>query len=85
MEHVGFQVHSGVATKNSVFWDMSLCITVKVNRRFGETYRLQSSACCLLHAGFSFYLPIEPEIIGDMFFRNIRCLSTNYTALCSDR
>jgi hypothetical protein len=37
---VGFQVLRAVTMKNSIFWDVTPCIPVKVYRRFGGTYYL---------------------------------------------
>jgi hypothetical protein len=38
--HVGFEVLTAVVIKSTIFWDITLCIPLKVNRRFGATYRL---------------------------------------------
>jgi hypothetical protein len=35
----GFQVLAAVVMKNSSSWHITLCSAVKVNRRYGETYR----------------------------------------------
>jgi hypothetical protein len=45
---VGFQVLTSVVMKSTIFWDITPCSPVSVNRRFGGTYLL---ATCLL-AGF---------------------------------
>jgi hypothetical protein len=37
---VGFEVLTPVVMKSTIFWDTTLCSPLKVNRRFGETYRL---------------------------------------------
>jgi hypothetical protein len=37
--YVGFDVLTAVVMKSIIFWDISLCSTLKVNRRFGGTYR----------------------------------------------
>jgi hypothetical protein len=37
---VGFEVLTAVVMKISIFWDITPCSPLKVNRRFGETYRL---------------------------------------------
>jgi hypothetical protein len=42
---------------------------------------LKSSACYLLHTGFLLGLFFDPEDGSDVFFRNVGCLSTDYTAL----
>jgi hypothetical protein len=76
---------------------------LKVNRRFGGTYRIhlqeqiisqarnqheagskKTSACYLLHAGFLLGFFFDSED-GDMFFRNVVCFSTDYTALYPGR
>jgi hypothetical protein len=41
-----------VVMKSTIFWDITLCSRLSVNRRFGWTYRLQNSACHLLSRGF---------------------------------
>jgi hypothetical protein len=37
---VGFEVLTAVVMKRTVFWDITTCNPLKVNRRFGGTYRL---------------------------------------------
>jgi hypothetical protein len=37
---VGFVVVTAVTVKSYITWDITLCSVVKVNRHFGETYRL---------------------------------------------
>jgi hypothetical protein len=39
------------------------------------------SSCCLLHVGFSFRLPLDPEDGDGMFLRNVGWLSPDYTEL----
>jgi hypothetical protein len=46
--YVGFEVLTAVVMKSTIFWDITPCCPLKVNRRFGGTYRL-FSAC--FHAG----------------------------------
>jgi hypothetical protein len=66
----------------SIFWDITPCSLVKVNRRFGGTYRLHLQgrisraryqrillASCF-HAGVLLGL-FDPEDGGDMFLRNV--------------
>jgi hypothetical protein len=36
---VGFEVLTAVAMKSTIFWDITPCSPLKVNRRFGGTYR----------------------------------------------
>jgi hypothetical protein len=38
--YVGFEVFTAVVMKSIVFWDMTPCSPLSVNRRFGGTYRL---------------------------------------------
>jgi hypothetical protein len=38
--YVGFEVLTAVVMKSTIFWDITPCISMKVNRRFGGTYRL---------------------------------------------
>jgi hypothetical protein len=37
---VGFEVLTAVVMKSTIFWDITSCSPLKVNRRFGRTYRL---------------------------------------------
>jgi hypothetical protein len=37
---VGFEVLTAVVMKSSVFWDITPCSPLKVNRCFGGTYRI---------------------------------------------
>jgi hypothetical protein len=39
-DYVGVEVLTGVVMKSTIFWDITLCSPLKVNRRFGRTYRL---------------------------------------------
>jgi hypothetical protein len=36
---VGFEVLTAVVMKSPIFWDITPCTLLKVNRRFGGTYR----------------------------------------------
>jgi hypothetical protein len=38
--YVGFEVLTAVVMKSYIFWDITSCSPIKVNRRFGGTYRL---------------------------------------------
>jgi hypothetical protein len=62
--------------KNSVFWDITQCSSLKANRRFGGTFRFhfmalrarQVKLCLsLLHAGFLLGLLVNPDDGGNMF------------------
>jgi hypothetical protein len=37
---VGFEVFTAVTLKNAIFWDVALCSSCGLNRRFGRTFRL---------------------------------------------
>jgi hypothetical protein len=64
-----FEVLTAVVMKSSVFWDITPCNPLSVNRRFGGTYRLHlqgrrisqaSSACHLLSSWFLAWLILRP-------------------------
>jgi hypothetical protein len=38
--YVGFGILTAVAMQSSVFWDITPCNPLKLNRRFGITYHL---------------------------------------------
>jgi hypothetical protein len=40
LKYVGFEVLTAVVMKNIIFWDITPCSPLSVNRRFGGTYRL---------------------------------------------
>jgi hypothetical protein len=70
----GFEVLTAVVMKSTVIWDIMPCSPLKVNRRFGGTYRLylqggrisqagnqrESSACHLLSCWFLPQLILRP-------------------------
>jgi hypothetical protein len=72
--------------KSIIFWDVTPCNLLICNRRFGGTYRLhlqgrrefqQEPACKQVVLAEIFF---DPEDGGDMFIRNVGCISTDYTA-----
>jgi hypothetical protein len=75
--------------KSSIFWDITKCSPLKVNRRIGGTYRLHlqsrriSQARNDGEASFLVRLFFDTEDGGDMFFRSAGWLSRDYTALYS--
>jgi hypothetical protein len=90
---VRFEVLTAVVMKSSIFWDVTPCSLLKVNQRFGGRCRhhLQGrrksrarnqldSGRNQLDSGWQAEL-FDPEYGGDMFLRNVGCLSTDYTAL----
>jgi hypothetical protein len=68
--NIGFEVFTAVVIKSNIFWDITPCGPLKVNRRFGGTYRLHLLATCF-HAGFLLGLVVDPKYAGDMFLRNV--------------
>jgi hypothetical protein len=55
---------------------------LRCNGRFGGAYRRLAvySACHLLTCWFLLKIFFDPEDGGDMFLRNVGCISTDYTA-----
>jgi hypothetical protein len=84
--YVGFEVLTAVVMKSSIFWDMTPCSLLSVNRRFVGTYllHLQSSAWYLLHSCFLLGLFFYPEDGGDMFLRSIDCRRTTRPCIPED-
>jgi hypothetical protein len=81
---VGFEVLTAVVAMSSVFWDITLCIPLKVDIRFGGTCSLhhhggrKSQARNQHEAGskqgfadFLLDLYFSPEYGGNMFLRNV--------------
>jgi hypothetical protein len=63
-------------SKNTTFWDITLCNSLKVNRRFGGTYRLHlQDQDTRVKAGAKsngILLGLfDPEDTGDIFLRNV--------------
>jgi hypothetical protein len=73
--------------KRSSFWAITPCSPLKVKWRFGGTCRphLQGPRSCsvyyVLHADFLLDVFFSLEDWGDVLFRNIGWLSTDYTVL----
>jgi hypothetical protein len=82
----GFEVLTAVTMKSSIFWYITPCCSVKVNQRFGVTYRfhLQGRRIrqaidqhelgrkqSMIHAGFLLGLHFDPEYEFNMFHRNV--------------
>jgi hypothetical protein len=75
MKFAGFEVLTAVVMNSTIFWDITPCSPLRVNRRFGGTYGLHLQSRALLatffHAGFLLGLFFDPEDGGDMFLRNV--------------
>jgi hypothetical protein len=41
MGYIGFEVLTAVVMKSAIFWDITPCTPLSINRRFGGTYRLE--------------------------------------------
>jgi hypothetical protein len=54
--------------KSSIFWDITSCSPLKVNRRFGGRCRLLATC---FHASYLLYLFFDPEDGSDIFLRNV--------------
>jgi hypothetical protein len=51
---VGSEVLTAMVMKSNIFWDITPCSPLKVNRRFGGAYRLNLQ----VHSTISLLLPI---------------------------
>jgi hypothetical protein len=72
---VGFEVLTSVV-KSSLFWDITLCSWLKVNRRFGGTCRLHLLGRRVNQARYQREMRWQAELFdpqdgGDMFLRNV--------------
>jgi hypothetical protein len=93
--YFGFEILTAVLMKSSISWYI-MCSPVKVNRRFGGTYRLHlqgrtviqarnklqagGSACCLLLASFLLGSHFNPED-GDTVPPKHKWILPTYTTL----
>jgi hypothetical protein len=74
-----YRLRSPGSMQDSILWGITRCSTLKVNRRFGGTWRMHlPAACYLLHGSFLVGLSFVLKVGGDMFFRNVGWLSTDY-------
>jgi hypothetical protein len=48
--YVVFEVLTAVVMKGSIFWDITPCSSLKVNRHFGRTYRLHLQSPRIIEA-----------------------------------
>jgi hypothetical protein len=79
---VGFEVLTAVVMKSSIFWDITPCSPLKVNRSFGGTCRfhLQGRKISLARNQRESRWQADPEDGGYMFLENVGWLSTDYKA-----
>jgi hypothetical protein len=70
--NVGFKILTAVIMQSSVFWDVTPCSPLEVNRHFRGTAgsKFNNQACYLFHAGFLLSLFFDPEGGGDISLRN---------------
>jgi hypothetical protein len=76
---VGFEVLTAVIMKSTIFWDITPCSLLRVNRRFGGTYCLHLQGRRISWARSQHESRWQDG--GDMFFRNVGWLSMDYTEL----
>jgi hypothetical protein len=70
----------------TVFWDITPCSSLKVNRRFGGTNRLRVQGRRIIRARNQRKSRWQAEQDGgDVFLRNVSRLSTDYTTLYPTR
>jgi hypothetical protein len=76
---IGFEVLTAVVIKSTIFWDITPCSPLSVNRRFGGTHRFhlqgvknKQVASLPAFSLFSFSANFfDPEDGDDMFLRNV--------------
>jgi hypothetical protein len=49
--------------KSSIYWDITRCSPVKVNRRFGEVYRLYLAVLLMLVSCLAYSLTLKMEAV----------------------
>jgi hypothetical protein len=79
--NVGFGVLTTMVMKSTIFWDITPCSPLKVNRRFGGKCYLYRQGRRIIQAGFLLGFVFDHEDGSDIFLRNVGWLSTDYTAL----
>jgi hypothetical protein len=69
--------------KSSIFWDITSCSPLEVNRHFGGIHRhhLQGRRISRAKNQPESRWKAEPEDENGMFLRNVGRISTDYTAL----
>jgi hypothetical protein len=67
--------------KSTIFWDVTPCSPLKVNRRYGGRYGLHFQGRKISQQETNVKAGGKPEDGGDMFHRNVGRLSTDYMAL----
>jgi hypothetical protein len=69
---VGFEVLTAVVMKSAIFWDITLCSPLSVNRRFGGTY----------HRHLQCYIPEDGTLRVCMLIRINCCTEFNISWAC---
>jgi hypothetical protein len=83
VRHIGFEVLRGVVMNSSIFWDITPCSPLKIDRSFGRTCRLLQSR--RINKPRSQHESRWHPVLCDMFHRNVSSPSTDYTALYPTR
>jgi hypothetical protein len=80
---VWFEVLTAVVMKSTIFWDITPCSPLSVNRRFGGTCRLlfQGRRIRRVRNQRESRCQAELWLWRDIFLRNVGWLPTNYTTL----
>jgi hypothetical protein len=73
-----------VTTKSTVFWDVTLCSSLEIYRRFGGTRWVQFKGRRGSQARSRFLLIFDSVFGGSTFFRNVGCLLLYYTLYTED-
>jgi hypothetical protein len=71
MYYVGFEVLTAVDVKSKIFWDITPCSPLKVNRRFGRTSRLHLEGGRIIQASRALLATSFTLVSCDMFLRNV--------------
>jgi hypothetical protein len=87
---IGSGVLAALIMKCYIFWNITPCIPLNINRRFRGTYRfylqgrkISQASCYLLHASYLLGPLFDPEDGDKIFIQNVGLHSTDYMAFCS--
>jgi hypothetical protein len=81
---VGFEVLTAVVLKSTIFWDITPCRPLKVNRCFGGTYRVHRQGRRISRSRNQRESKWQEKPCV-LFLRNVSWLSTDYMALYPSR